>query len=84
MINVIITEKMHIQNVFIFMYEVKKRMAKDVFRHLKSKLFNSYMDHRLHLFVLLIEFYKSSLGYAVIVDIFFPIVVDAIFHIVKI
>ena len=42
---------------------------KQVFRHLKRKLFNSCMDHRLHSFLPLIDFYRSWLGYAIIVNI---------------
>ena len=50
------------------MYEIKKIVVKEVFEHLKRKLFNTYIDDLLHSSLLLMEFSGSSLGYDIIVN----------------
>ena len=44
-------------------------MVKEVFGRLKWKLFNTYVDHLLHSFSLLMEIFRSSLSYAIVVNI---------------
>ena len=51
------------------MNEIKKGVVKEVFGQLKRKLFNTYKEHLLHSFLFLMEFYRSSLGLAIIANI---------------
>ena len=44
-------------------------MVKEVFGQLKKKQFNTIMNNLMHLFLLLTELSKASLGYAIIVNI---------------
>ena len=52
------------------MYEIKKNGVERVFGHPTRKLFSTYLDYLFHSFLLLMEFYRSSFGYAIIVNIF--------------
>ena len=45
----------------LLMYEIKRMVINEVFRHLKRKLFNTYTNYLLHSFLLLMEFYMPSL-----------------------
>ena len=45
----------------------KKNTVKEVFGHLKRRIFNIYVNHLLYSFLLLMEFYGGSLDYGVIV-----------------
>ena len=48
--------------------KLKKSVMKEAFEHLKRYIFNSYMDHLLLLYPLVMDFCRSSLGYALIMN----------------
>ena len=51
------------------MHKINKRNVKEVAIWTLKKLLSSYMNHLLHSFLLLMEFCRSSLTYAIIVNV---------------
>ena len=68
-INEAITEKWISETHKLFMHEIRKRVTREIFGYLKRTLSTIYKDHLLHSFLLIMEFYRSSLSFATIVNI---------------
>ena len=58
---------MHIRNAYIiYVQNLKITMMKEVFIPLERRLVNTNKHHRLHSYLLLMEFYSFSIDYAIV------------------